>query len=490
MAKLVMTERGKQNLHTESYVYNFHSNSKDMERKYWRCIHRTLCNGRCTTNFNIHTNIEIIEEKNHLHEANPAENKSRELVASIKRKAVENPNQPPNAIFLEATENIQDEEVLENLPEKHSLFRTINRHQNKERPALPRTMEDLEILAPYDVTLNNDNFFQYDTGSDDPNRILVFYTSHALQQLVQSRTIFCDGTFKTVPTMFYQLYTIHGEVNDYVYPLVYALCTNKSSETYRDIFEHLKNAAIESNQVLRPHFIVSDFELAAINAARTVFPQSTLHGCLFHLNQAIWRKAVNLGLKVQFSHDKDIRDSILKLLALPFVPLDDVENVFQELKNEIHESVDDLATYIEVTYILGKPARGRRRAVAPRFPMELWNVYEMTLSKMQRTNNIVEGWNSRFQKLINAHHATVWKFLDFIKKDQRQNEILIIQSLGGHRVKKPISKSSLTNQTQVERIVRKYQKRKDDGEIGRYLLSLSHKLKLRTVDADEETQSE
>jgi hypothetical protein len=163
---------------------------------------------------------------------------------------------------------------------------------------------------------------------------------------------------------------------------------------------------------VRPEFIVTDFELAASNAAKLVFPQSILHGCLFHLNQAIWRKAVNLGLKVPFSEDQEVRDSILKLLALPFVPLDVVVDVFEQLKDDIHDIVDELATYIEVTYISGKPARGRRRAVAPRFPKELWNVYEMTLSKMQRTNNIVEEWNSRFQKLINAHHATIWKFLD------------------------------------------------------------------------------
>jgi hypothetical protein len=49
--------------------------------------------------------------------------------------------------------------------------------------------------------------------------------------------------------------------------------------------------------------------------------------------------------------------------------------------------------------------------------------------EMQRTNIIVEGWNYRFQKLVNAQHPTIRDLLDFVKKGQRQNEILIIQIL-------------------------------------------------------------
>src|SRR5437764_13261262 len=45
-----------------------------------------------------------------------------------------------------------------------------------------------------------------------------------------------DGAFKTVPTLFRQLYTIHGRVggneNSQIMPLVYALMSRKTEECY------------------------------------------------------------------------------------------------------------------------------------------------------------------------------------------------------------------------------------------------------------------
>ena len=49
------------------------------------------------------------------------------------------------------------------------------------------------------------------------------------------------GTFKTVPSILYQLYTIHGLVargnNHHVFPLAYCIMSGKSEELYRIVFE-------------------------------------------------------------------------------------------------------------------------------------------------------------------------------------------------------------------------------------------------------------
>ncbi|POG62753.1 hypothetical protein GLOIN_2v1810198 [Rhizophagus irregularis DAOM 181602=DAOM 197198] len=54
-----------------------------------------------------------------------------------------------------------------------------------------------------------------------------------------------DGTFKTVPTIFKQLYTIHGSVGDSenskIMPLVFSLMSSKSEEYYRALFQNLIN---------------------------------------------------------------------------------------------------------------------------------------------------------------------------------------------------------------------------------------------------------
>ena len=51
-----------------------------------------------------------------------------------------------------------------------------------------------------------------------------------------------DGTFKTVPLLFQQMYTIHAPVggeNARVLPLVYALMMGKSEECYTQLFQEL-----------------------------------------------------------------------------------------------------------------------------------------------------------------------------------------------------------------------------------------------------------
>ena len=41
-----------------------------------------------------------------------------------------------------------------------------------------------------------------------------------------------DGTFKVVPELFFQLYTIYGDLGGLVLPCVYILLLNKDEVTY------------------------------------------------------------------------------------------------------------------------------------------------------------------------------------------------------------------------------------------------------------------
>ena len=52
---------------------------------------------------------------------------------------------------------------------------------------------------------------------------------------------FIDGTFKTVPELFYQLMTIHGKTTTgYILPLVFIMLPSKTSAIYDKTFEALK----------------------------------------------------------------------------------------------------------------------------------------------------------------------------------------------------------------------------------------------------------
>ncbi|RCN45094.1 hypothetical protein ANCCAN_08904 [Ancylostoma caninum] len=137
-----------------------------------------------------------------------------------------------------------------------------------------------------------------------------------------------DGMHKVLPRQLgdnTQLYTIHGVCrNGHQVPLVPATTKKKNKAVYEEVFGRLKQA-LNSLDYRVPLRIVLDFEKAAINAAKKVFPDATVRGCAFHLAQAWNRKRNELGLK-QFikGRKKSVRiaRSWSTLKGLVFLPQD------------------------------------------------------------------------------------------------------------------------------------------------------------------------
>lgn len=162
----------------------------------------------------------------------------------------------------------------------------------------------------------------------------------ALRLACQSRHIWCDGTFKSVPRLFFQLYTVHGIVGSHVFPLVFCLCSRKTEETYTIIFNHLKEHARRLGLRFAPDRVSMDFERASMNAVHNVLPEADCSGCLFHWAQNLMKKAGEFGLKAAYENPnhpdhREVKRSINTLLGLPFIPLEDIVEVFVELRNTI-----------------------------------------------------------------------------------------------------------------------------------------------------------
>ena len=115
----------------------------------------------------------------------------------------------------------------------------VNRFQNQTRPNLPFNVQSCIIVPPYTITLIGEPFLHYDSGSTDPNRILVFYSDSGLASFASSAHLYADETFDTVPRIFFQLYTIYADIFGCTFPCVYILFSHKNRATYDNIFAHL-----------------------------------------------------------------------------------------------------------------------------------------------------------------------------------------------------------------------------------------------------------
>jgi len=104
--------------------------------------------------------------------------------------------------------------------------------------------------------------------------MLLFCAPTELVALTQTEYIVCDGTFEMAPNTAYHLYTLHGFVNGEAMALAWALLPNKTQATYVELLTALRSAMIAAYGDIgaRKTFLI-DFETAAINALRQVFPQ-------------------------------------------------------------------------------------------------------------------------------------------------------------------------------------------------------------------------
>jgi hypothetical protein len=125
------------------------------------------------------------------------------------------------------------------MPSLNALRRVVTRSRRSEEfPPEPQSASDVNIPNSLCNTLRG-NLFLIKDRKIEQKRLLIFTTKENVRHLSNALFWIMDRTFGTVPTVFYQLYSIHAPVgseeNSRILPLVYALMTQKSEEMYRYI---------------------------------------------------------------------------------------------------------------------------------------------------------------------------------------------------------------------------------------------------------------
>ena len=193
---------------------------------------------------------------------------ARQAVGEMKEQLSQQPLIRPSAVVAAMSAKVTDE-VLQVMPRRATLGRALRHSRQMTGIAtgqvpLPPAPTDLSFTIPPIFT----NFLLFDSGPG-PNRILMFGDLLLLDGLARVDLWLADGTFKVVPSIFYQLYSIHFEfVKGMSLAAVYFLLQNKTRDTYDAALTQLK-AMIP---LADPKRILTDFQTAAMSAFETAYP--------------------------------------------------------------------------------------------------------------------------------------------------------------------------------------------------------------------------
>lgn len=414
------TNKGKPLLSLNGYGYQ-----KDKEHNnviYWVCNKKfnkqIQCKSRLTT-----TNLEdskcMILRNNTLHnhcETTTAEESKNSMKRSIEDSVSKWKYMKTSVVInkLHASENIGD------LPNDSILKSRINYRKRKLYPKQPTCLQDITEDFINIESTNGEKFLLH---SSTDHSILILGTLNNLTMLCSASHWMADGTFKIVPSIYEQLFTIFGLIHDVYYPLVYVLMCDRKQVTYEYMLDSMLKVCYEYDIETPSRFVVHlDYEIASSNAFRNIFPMCEINRCLFHLTQSIYRHVTSSGLSNLYKTNKEFRDSIKMLSSLSFLPDTEIVEAFESLKEHVNSDASIIYDYFEKIYVKGSIKYTTRSGVVVRnnplfAPLE-WSCHSNVLLGIQRSNNAQEGWHNRMRYLCDKPHPNLGQFFEAVIQEQ------------------------------------------------------------------------
>lgn len=422
----------------------------------WKCV-RTSCKAIIYTTgetLDIFHSEKNCFEHNHLQETNL---NREEVRNSCKRKAVEQLNEKPSKIIRKEVSNFPMENNL-TTKDISLIRRSIYRSKSKVFPTLPKDrLQTQQVLEGLGLKTNREENFLIE--NDFSNGIILFGCETNIAFLRKSASVYMDGTFEYCPKYFYQLYTIHGFINNTYVPLLFALLPDKTINTYTNLFEKIRKLDII------PNTFVVDFEIAVHKTLEIIFEGCDIRGCNFHLKQSWYRKIKNLGLSQQYNKGEDeVGKWLIYVFGLPFLESKDISECFVEdlmSIKPIDEKLDKFCDYLVDTYISEDSL----------FPPKLWSNLS---SDLYKSTNACESFHSDFNAHFYHHHPNIYTFLDVLKTFQTNTYIKIRSA--ELKVVRREKKSSLIQQSFIETKLQNFK----DGIINRleFIKYVSYKNKV------------
>ena len=428
MPPLIESQKGGHKLAHEGYMYV--KNSATSDKVYWTCEKKRVpyykCPARAITT-TMDGQICVVKSSDHNHAPSTTSIGANELVNKMKQRSRTSKDKPAT-IIQDITSEATLETIIE-MPSKEALRKRIQRAR-KNNQSGSTLSEDQKL------TLAGQKFLLSEIVEDN-DKYLIFGTIKNIELMYRSDFWIMDGTFKVVPKDFQQICSIHCVFSSgskkMTFPFVYILMTSRSEASYTKVFSAIFNIARDNGFLLEPSCIMTDFEMAAINASKKVFSPLAHKCCLFHLSQSVWRNVQAKSLVERYTNDDFFALNVKMMVSMAFLEPSEIYLAFDMIKERL--DCNEFSEWFDSFYVNGKINRYRTNGTAirvpPRFPPALWSISDFADREWPRTQNSIEAWHSRFNGLLNCSHASLGRLVDELRKEQHTTEAAFESFLSG-----------------------------------------------------------
>lgn len=399
--------------------------------------------------------------------------------------------------LLRTTLNGRD--VIHDMPSTISMQMKVSRINCKtygKVPEFPEDFADIDgvvripnhlmrvdgelFIQSFDV-IPADRFHQIET-------LMIVGSDLLLRYLAATDRVLMDGTFKTCPAPWFQMFCMHILIGLNSIMVVTVFLSSKSKRIYIRMLHLLSNRFHELGVAVKWTTVMTDFESGLRPALYDFLDAGTaLPACYFHFTKSNIKEIGQIGLIVLYE-DKDdpwFRNFVRRLLCLAYLPIERVIPVFallinhEEFKHQLQ--TNELAmTYLDYFVKVYLENDG-----ANCFVPQDWNISD---EGNQRTNNHAESWNKYWQLKVGTH-KNFWQSLEYLQEEAQLNMELIRKYRDGYNPDNRRLRQRIKDD-RIKEILRQYGVGEYNNREVEFLKALANQNTHLLEDGDSESASE
>ena len=241
----------------------------------------------------------------------------------------------------EITSNIQHSttpNLICGMRSKNAIKLSFWREKRKVNPipAIPKAGDFASIMDgdfPQQFAKTNDGseflILQCWTNEEETEAMLVFLSNTGAQVLKSHKVWLLDGTFRSSPSPFKQVYVImaHSEHGGHGLPCGFSLLPNKKSLTYHLMLNKILEKVGPDGAL---SVILCDFEQSMLRSIAELLPNVDRRGCQFHFRKSIYTKLGELGLQSFYNSNVEFNELVHKVYALSYIPMESLVQSFEQ----------------------------------------------------------------------------------------------------------------------------------------------------------------